>query len=84
MVKTNPDTLEQFYQTATGGLDQSLKRYRSPQLAVVDLDTFIPSGTFQDSRTPIHQTVYAFPDRLNPKGLNLLQYSSAKGVVAKT
>lgn len=83
LARSNPDTVESFYQIATNGLDKAIQRRGSNQLAIVDLNTFMPLDKFRSpnptSPTPLHQIVDAYPNRLNPQGLTLLHYSQPFG-----
>lgn len=83
MIRANPDTLEQFYQTTTAGLDPSINRYKSSQVAIIDLETFMPAERFQGN-VSLPQMVFAYPNRLNPEGMSILKYKTSHGSVDRT
>lgn len=81
MVGANPDVAEQFYQVTTAGLDQSVQRYKSSQVILVDLQRFMPIENFQHDHVQLHQMVTTHPQRLNPDGMITLQYTTPHGSI---
>lgn len=81
MIGANPDIAEQFYQVATAGLDQSVQRFKSSQVILVDLKRFMPLERFQHKNVQLHQMVTTYPKRLNPDGMVTLQYATPHGQI---
>lgn len=82
---TTPDVIEEFYQLATNGLDNSVQRRKLSQAIGVDLRYFMPSENFQAPATiPQIAGTATGESRLDLKTYRVLPYSKPQGQVSKS
>lgn len=78
----NPDTVEQFYQMATNGLDNSVQRRQASQAVGIDLERFMPEERFQSPNVSLGQLVETRQEKLDMNRLKVLQYTKPQGQVS--
>lgn len=85
LLTQNPDAVEQFYQIATEGLDNSVQRRQASQAIGIELEEFMPAERFQSPNVHWSQVAISQPGqrKLNLDSLVVLKYTKPQGQVAK-
>ena len=86
LIQKSPDVVEQFYQKASTGLDNSVKRYRSPKVALIDLEQFMAIDAFKEvidthPDTAFYQLVKYNKAYLRPEKISFLDYRQPYGSI---